>query len=70
MSDAAAAAAVDDALEVVVRPAMPAAPPEQGQMAGRSIEALVADSDSGRQHFDLRVTDRTIFAAEVAHGIL
>ena len=52
MSDAAAAAAVDDALEVVVRAAVPAAPPEQGQMAGRSIEALVADSDSGRQHFD------------------
>jgi hypothetical protein len=66
----AAACAIDDAIEVVVRTAMLAAPPEQGQVADDSIDALVSDGGPGGQHLDLGVIDRAILPAEVPHRVL
>src|SRR6185437_16243899 len=70
MADTAAAVAVDDAVEAVVRSTVIAAPPEQVQVAGGSINTLVLDGDAGGHHLDLGMADGAIFAAEVAHGVL
>ncbi|MGE4076751.1 MAG: hypothetical protein AB7F22_14450, partial [Reyranella sp.] len=52
--------ALNDAGELVVLAAMPAARPEQGQMAGRSIDALVANGHAGGKHLDLGMLDGTV----------
>ena len=63
-------AILHDALEFVVLALVPAARTEHGQMAGRSIVALVVDCHACRQHLDLGVVDGAVLAGEVAHGLL
>ena len=51
--------------EIVGLSRMFAARPEQHDMAGRSIEALIEDRDTRRQQLDLRMRDGTVFVTKI-----